>query len=63
MASPVARSEAEKCVPLQPILHAVETASADTAAAYRVAREQWLDVLLAGEREERPSFSHVAGTA
>ncbi len=59
IASPVARSEAEKGIPLRPILDAVETASTETTAAYGAARERWLDVLLGAERDEQPTFSHV----
>jgi hypothetical protein len=57
---PVARNEAEKAVPLRPILDAVDRARIASTAAFTPQRERWLDRLLGAERDETPSSAHMA---
>jgi hypothetical protein len=59
IASPVARSEAEKGVRLRPILNAVDSARVETTAAYATHRERWFERLLGPDREAMPTFSQV----
>ena len=59
IADPVARSEAEKGVPLIPILDAVNTARVETTPAFARSRRHWFDRLLGPERESTPSNAHA----
>jgi hypothetical protein len=60
IADPVARNEAEKCVPLRPIADAVDTARVEATAAFEPSRQRWLDRLLGPERDDVPASAHMA---
>jgi hypothetical protein len=60
IAEPVARNEAEKDVPLRPILGAVDRARVESTPAFTPQRERWLDRLLGPEREATPAHAHMA---
>jgi hypothetical protein len=60
IAEPVARNEAEKGVPLRPILGAVDRARVESTPAFTPQRERWLDRLLGPEREATPAHAHMA---
>ena len=60
VADPVARNEAEKGVPLGPILDAVDRARVEGTPAFTPQRERWLDRLLGPNREQTPASAHMA---
>ncbi|HEX6724194.1 MAG TPA: hypothetical protein VF073_03030 [Gaiella sp.] len=60
IADPVARNEAEKAVPLRPILDAVDRARVESTPAFTPQRERWLDRLLGPDREATPAHAHMA---
>jgi hypothetical protein len=60
VADPVARNEAEKGVPLRPILDAVDRARVESTPAFTPMREHWLDRLLGPGREQTPASAHMA---
>jgi len=60
VADPVARNEAEKGVPLRPILDAVDGARVASTAAFTPQSERWLDRLLGPERDKTPASAHMA---
>ena len=60
VADPVARNEAEKGVPLRPILDAVDGARVESTPAFTPQRERWLDRLLGPDREATPAHAHMA---
>jgi hypothetical protein len=57
---PVRRSEHEKRIELRPLLAALESAAAATAAAWGALRERWLERLLGPERDPLPTSFHTA---
>ena len=60
IAEPVARNEAEKGVPLRPILGAVDRARVEGTPGFTPQRQRWLDRLLGPDREETPASAHMA---
>jgi hypothetical protein len=57
---PVARSEAEKGIPLRPLVDVLAEVSARSSDAYLTLGERWLDRLLGDGRAPQPSAAHAA---
>jgi hypothetical protein len=57
---PVARHEEEKGISLRELSGVLREARDEGTAAWEPLRERWLDRLLGGERDDRPSFAHVS---
>ena len=57
---PIARHEEEKSISLRDLAAALVRARDAATGAWEPLRTRWLDRLLGGDREERPSSAHVA---